>query len=53
MAPAINPERGGSTILVLSRKTPESPVVGGSEGFERALNVTVFEIKNGRAHRRR
>lgn len=32
-------------MLILSRKSQESVVVGGSEGFERVLKVTVLEIK--------
>jgi carbon storage regulator CsrA len=35
-------------MLVLSRKSFESVVVGGSGRFERMLKVTVLEIKNGR-----
>ena len=31
-------------MLVLSRKTEESVVVGGTNGFERMLKVTVLEI---------
>ena len=31
-------------MLVLSRKSQESVVVGGSDGFERLLKVTVLEI---------
>ncbi len=34
-------------MLVLSRKSLESVVVGGAGGFERMLKVTVLEIKNG------
>ena len=34
-------------MLVLSRKSNESVVVGGSGRFERMLKVTVLEIKNG------
>ena len=34
-------------MLVLSRKSFESVVVGGSGRFERMLKVTVLEIKNG------
>jgi carbon storage regulator CsrA len=34
-------------MLVLSRKSLESVVVGGSGRFERMLKVTVLEIKNG------
>jgi carbon storage regulator len=32
-------------MLVLSRKSQESVVVGGSAGFERMLKVTVLEIR--------
>jgi carbon storage regulator CsrA len=39
-----HPENGDSTMLVLSRKSKESVVVGGSTGFERILRVTVIEI---------
>ena len=35
-------------MLVLSRKSQESVMVGGSAGFERMLKVTVLEIGNGR-----
>jgi len=35
-------------MLVLSRKSQESVVVGGSAGFEPLLKVTVIEIKGGR-----
>ena len=35
-------------MLVLSRKSRESVVVGGSEGFGRVLKVTVLEINGGR-----
>jgi carbon storage regulator CsrA len=35
-------------MLVLSRKSQESVVVGGSGSFERLLKVTVLEISNGR-----
>ena len=35
-------------MLVLSRKTEESVVVGGSNGVERLLKVTVLEIRGGR-----
>jgi carbon storage regulator CsrA len=37
-------------MLVLSRKQQQSVVVGGSEGFERLLKVTVLEI-SGRSVR--
>jgi len=48
MAKAIHPENGGSLMLVLSRKSQESVVVGGSEVFEAMLKVTVLEISGGR-----
>jgi carbon storage regulator CsrA len=35
-------------MLVLSRKIQESVVVGGSDGFERLLKVTVLEIAFGK-----
>jgi len=35
-------------MLVLSRKSQESVVIGGSGGFERVLKVTVLEIKGER-----
>jgi carbon storage regulator CsrA len=35
-------------MLVLSRKSQESVVVGGSGGFEHLLKVTVLEIRGGR-----
>jgi carbon storage regulator CsrA len=44
----IDPKNRGSTMLVLSRKSQESVVVGGARGFERLLKVTVLEIKSGR-----
>ena len=34
-------------MLVLTRKSLESVVVGGSGRFERMLKVTVLEIKHG------
>jgi carbon storage regulator len=34
-------------MLILSRKSQESVVVGGSGGFERLLKVTVLEIRPG------
>jgi carbon storage regulator CsrA len=43
MVQAINLENGGS-MLVLSRKTQESVVVGGAGGFERLLKVKVLGI---------
>jgi carbon storage regulator CsrA len=41
-------EYGGSTMLVLSRKTQESVIVGGSEAFDRILKVTVLEVCGGK-----
>ena len=34
-------------MLILSRKNDESVVIGGSDGFERMIKVTVVGIKNG------
>jgi carbon storage regulator len=35
-------------MLVLTRRSKESVVVGGSVGFERLLKVTVLEIGSGK-----
>ncbi len=35
-------------MLILSRKTQESVVVGGADRFERMLKVTVLDIKGGK-----
>jgi carbon storage regulator CsrA len=35
-------------MLVLTRKTQESVVVGGSAGFEQVLKVTVLDIGGGK-----
>jgi len=35
-------------MLVLSRKNQESVVVGGTDGFELLLKVTVLEIRNNK-----
>jgi carbon storage regulator len=35
-------------LLILSRKCHESVIVGGSDGFERILKVTVLEIEGGK-----
>jgi carbon storage regulator len=35
-------------MLVLTRKAQESVVVGGADGFERVLKVTVLEIQGGK-----
>ena len=34
-------------MLVLSRKSQEAVVVGGSSGFEQLLKVTVIEVRGG------
>jgi carbon storage regulator CsrA len=34
-------------MLVLTRKSQESVVVGGSDGFTHLLKVTVLEVKGG------
>ena len=47
MEQSINHEHGARTMLVLSRKSLESVVVGGSGRFEPMLKVTVLEIKHG------
>ena len=35
-------------MLVLTRRSQEAVMVGGSVGFERMLKVTVLEIRNGK-----
>jgi carbon storage regulator len=35
-------------MLILTRKSMESVVIGGSTGFARVLKVTVLEIQGGR-----
>ena len=35
-------------MLVLTRKSQESVIVGGSNGFERFLKVTVLQINGGK-----
>jgi carbon storage regulator CsrA len=35
-------------MLVLSRKCQEAVVVGGADGFERMLKVTVLDISRGK-----
>ena len=35
-------------MLVLSRKTQESVVVGGSDCFERMIKITVLDIRGGK-----
>lgn len=34
-------------MLILSRKSQEAVMVGGSDGFEHLLKVTVLEIRGG------
>jgi carbon storage regulator len=41
----LKPEKGGSTMLVLSRKNRESVVIGGSDGVHRLVKVTVLGIR--------
>ncbi len=38
-------EHGGDMVLVLTRKSQESVVVGGSDRFQRILKVKVLEIR--------
>jgi carbon storage regulator CsrA len=45
---SVSPCQGGSVMLVLTRKSHEAVVVGGSVGFERMLKVTVLEIDRGK-----
>jgi carbon storage regulator CsrA len=40
-------ENGGDAMLVLTRKSQQAVVVGGSKGFERLLKVTVLQIDHG------
>ena len=35
-------------MLILSRKSQESVVIGGADGFQRLFKVTVLEIAGGR-----
>ncbi|MHB1038282.1 MAG: carbon storage regulator [Pirellulales bacterium] len=35
-------------MLVLSRKSRESVVIGGADGFNRMLKVTVLDIRGGK-----
>jgi carbon storage regulator CsrA len=41
----LNLEKGGSTMLVLSRKSRESVVIGGSNGLHCLVKVTVLDIR--------
>jgi carbon storage regulator CsrA len=45
MGNPIGDENGGSCMLVFSRKNQESLVIGGSDGFQRVVKVTVLEIR--------
>jgi carbon storage regulator CsrA len=46
--PASNFEQGGPAMLVLSRRSHETVVVGGADGVDRLLTVTVLEIGSGK-----
>jgi carbon storage regulator CsrA len=35
-------------MLVLSRKSQESVIVGGADGFDRLLKITVLSIQSGK-----
>lgn len=35
-------------MLVLSRKSQEAVVVGGADGFEHVLKITVLDIRGGK-----
>lgn len=48
MDQAITPDNEDSPMLVLSRKSQESVVIGGAGRFERLLKVTVLEIRAGK-----
>ena len=48
MERVIGHENGGSVMLVLTRKSLESVVVGGSAGADPLLKVTVLEIQGGK-----
>jgi len=39
---------GDHAMLVLSRKSKESIVIGGADHFEHVLKVTVLEVRDGR-----
>lgn len=43
-----NPEKGGSGMLVLSRRQQESVMIGTPDGGSSLCKVTVLEIKGGR-----
>jgi carbon storage regulator CsrA len=45
---AVRDENGGSGMLVLTRKSSESVIVGSVKGLERTLRVTVLDIHDGR-----
>jgi carbon storage regulator len=44
----IRNENGVSSMLVLTRKSRESVVVGSAKGLEPTLRVTVLDIRDGR-----
>ena len=45
MDETISHEHGGFTMLVLTRKSRESVVIGGSDRFQRIMKVTVLEVR--------
>jgi carbon storage regulator len=45
MDETIRHEHGGFTMLVLTRKSRESVVIGGSDRFQRVMKVTVLEVR--------
>src|SRR5216683_1711227 len=47
-ADPLRPDKEDLTMLVLTRKSQESVMVGGSVGFERVLKVTVLDIQRGK-----
>lgn len=48
MVKASSPENGDALMLVLSRKSLESVVVGGVPTLQPVIKVTVLEIRGGR-----
>jgi carbon storage regulator len=45
---SVKHEYGGSNMLVLSRKSQESVVIGGNDAFARLLKITVLDIAFGK-----
>ena len=48
MVKTFSPEYGDPAMLVLSRKSRESIVIGGAGGMLREFTVTVLEIRGGK-----